>query len=77
VAPIRVTVAEALRYVESRLRENGTAAFRELAAGCPERIHVVMRFLALLELYREGKVDLSQARTFGDIEVRWRTGEAV
>lgn len=76
VAPIRVTVAEALRYVESRLRENGTAAFRELAAGCPERIHVVMRFLALLELYREGKVDLSQARTFGDIEVRWRTGEA-
>ena len=30
-----------------------------------------MRFLALLELYREGKVELAQAETFGEIEVRW------
>ena len=30
-----------------------------------------MRFLAILELYREGKVELQQARTFGEIEVEW------
>ncbi|MFI5393728.1 MAG: segregation/condensation protein A [Myxococcota bacterium] len=30
-----------------------------------------MRFLAILELYREGKVELAQAQTFGDIEVAW------
>jgi len=40
-----------------------------------ERIQIVVRFLALLELYREGKVDLAQAATFGEIDVRWE-GEA-
>ena len=40
-------------------------------ADCDERIHVVVRFLAILELYREGKVELAQAETFGDIEVAW------
>ena len=31
----------------------------------------MVRFLAILELYREGKVELAQAETFGDIEVEW------
>jgi chromatin segregation and condensation protein Rec8/ScpA/Scc1 (kleisin family) len=31
-----------------------------------------VRFLAILELYREGQVELSQATVFGDIEVRWQ-----
>jgi chromatin segregation and condensation protein Rec8/ScpA/Scc1 (kleisin family) len=28
--------------------------------------------LALLELYRDGKVELEQAATFGEIEVAWK-----
>ena len=44
-------------------------------ADCDERIQIVVRFLALLELYREGKVDLAQAATFGEIDVRCE-GEA-
>ncbi len=71
VTPIRFTVADAVRAVEERLGRVGAAPFRELVADCEDRIHVVVRFLALLELYREGKVDLSQAETFGEIEVRW------
>jgi len=71
VAPIRVTVSEAMRAVQDRLGELGATRFRDLVADCEERIHVVVRFLALLELYREGRVDLSQADTFGEIEVRW------
>ena len=47
------------------------ATFRELVADCEERIHVVVRFLAILELYREGKVEFAQAQTFGEIEVAW------
>jgi segregation and condensation protein A len=70
VAPIRVTVSEAIRTVEERLESLGSTRFRELVADCEERIHVVVRFLALLELYRDGKVDLAQAETFGEIEVR-------
>ena len=71
VTPIRYTMAEALAAVEERLGRVGQARFRDLVADCEDRIQVVVRFLALLELYREGKVDLLQAPTFGEIDVRW------
>jgi segregation and condensation protein A len=71
VTPIRYTMAEALDAVRSRLGELGQTSFRDLVADCEERIQVVVRFLALLDLYREGKVDLAQAQTFGEIFVSW------
>ncbi|HEU4356408.1 MAG TPA: segregation/condensation protein A [Actinomycetota bacterium] len=71
VTPIRYTMAEAVAAVQDHLERLRAARFRELVADCDERIQVVVRFLALLELYREGKVDLEQAETFGEIEVRW------
>jgi segregation and condensation protein A len=72
VTPVRYTVAEAMTTLEERITSFGVGAtFRDLVADCDERIHVVVRFLAILELYREGKVELAQARTFGDIEVAW------
>jgi segregation and condensation protein A len=71
VTPIMVTLDEGLRAVQEHLAVNRNARFRELLVDCEERIEVVVRFLALLELYREGKVELSQADVFGDIEVRW------
>jgi len=72
VTPIRFTVADAVLAVEDRLTRDGEALFRDLVADCEDRMHVVVRFLALLELYREGKVDLRQAATFGEIEVSWK-----
>jgi segregation and condensation protein A len=73
VTPIRFTVADAMTAVSERMSERGSpASFRELVADCEERIHVVVRFLALLELYREGKVEIEQAETFGEIEIAWR-----
>jgi segregation and condensation protein A len=74
VTPIRYTMAEAVEAVRGHLDRLGQASFRDLVADCDERIQIVVRFLALLELYREGKVDLAQAETFGEIEVRWEGG---
>jgi segregation and condensation protein A len=74
VTPIRYTMTEAVRAVREQLARRREARFRELVADCEERIQVVVRFLALLELYREGKVELRQAETFGEIEVRWEEG---
>ena len=71
VTPIRYTMDEALQAVQIHLNRTGSASFRDLVADCDDRIQIVVRFLALLELYREGKVDLAQARTFGEIDVRW------
>ena len=74
VTPIRYTVSDAMTAVEERFAasDGRQASFRELVADCEDRIHVVVRFLALLELYREGKVELQQAATFGEIEVEWK-----
>jgi segregation and condensation protein A len=74
VTPIRFTVSDAIEAVEAHLSrlDDGQATFRELTADCEDRMHVVVRFLALLELYRDGKVDLAQAATFGEIEVAWK-----
>jgi segregation and condensation protein A len=74
VTPIRYTMDEARDAVRSHLGRLGQASFRDLVADCDERIQVVVRFLALLDLYREGKVDLAQAETFGEISVRWEEG---
>ncbi|MGZ4132435.1 MAG: segregation and condensation protein A [Actinomycetota bacterium] len=72
VTPIRFTVEDAMAAVQERMVGfGGPASFRELVADCADRIHVVVRFLALLELYREGKVELQQGPTFGEIEVEW------
>lgn len=73
VTPIRYSMAEALSAVERRIEDFGRAAsFRDLVADCEERIQVVVRFLALLELYRDGRVELHQGVTFGEIHVEWQ-----
>ncbi len=72
VTPIRYSVQDAMTAVRERMEGfGGPATFRDLVADCPDRIHVVVRFLAILELYREGKVELQQGPTFGEIEVEW------
>jgi segregation and condensation protein A len=74
VTPIRYTMAEAMSAVERRIEDFGRAAsFRDLVADCDERIQVVVRFLALLELYRDGRVELDQGETFGEVHVTWQS----
>jgi segregation and condensation protein A len=76
VTPIRVSLSDALSEVQDRLRRSGEVRFSELVQDRAERIEIVIRFLALLELYREGKVDLSQGERFGDIRIRWEHADA-
>jgi segregation and condensation protein A len=77
VAPIRASVRDAVEAVLATLPESDAITFRELVAGEPARLEVIVRFLAVLELYKQGLVDLDQATTFGDLVVRRRhDGEA-
>lgn len=71
VAPISVTVDEAVEELRGRLPGAGRLTFRSLTDGLGERMDVIVRFLAVLELYKQGLVDLDQAVTFGDLEVSW------
>jgi len=71
VQPVRMTVREAAGMVMDELaRAGGRASFRELTAGCRHRVEVIVHFLALLELYKLGHLDMDQASSFGDIVVR-------
>ncbi|HVM41527.1 MAG TPA: ScpA family protein, partial [Acidimicrobiia bacterium] len=69
VTPIRVTVREAIDRVLDRLPERGSLTFRRLTAGARERIDVVVTFLAVLELYKRGIVEIDQPTVFGDLVV--------
>jgi len=75
VAPIRASVAEALMELLDLLPALGSVSFRDLTDGIDDRIQVVCRFLALLELYKQGRVDLDQADRFGDITIVWTAGD--
>ena len=76
VAPIRLSVAEAVDELVDELPRAGRITFRRLTGGLVERLEVIVRFLALLELFKQGLVELEQADAFGDIEIRWTGGEA-
>ena len=74
VAPIRATVADAIVDLAERLQFSGRRSFRELTQHVHERIEVIVRFLALLELFKAGAIELDQTDRWGDIGVVW-TGD--
>ncbi len=72
VAPIRASVADAVSALVGELPALGRATFRQLTSAIEERLECIVRFLAILELCKQGLVDLDQTATFGDIVVTWR-----
>ena len=71
VAPIRASVGDAVAVLVERLPVEGSTTFRQLTAGLDERLQIIVQFLALLELYKRGMVDLTQASKLADLEVTW------
>jgi segregation and condensation protein A len=69
-----VSVREQAAVVVDRLRRHGTMTFRALSGDAPDTLTTVARFLALLELFREGAVSFDQVTPMGELTVRW-TGE--
>ncbi|MGH8773798.1 MAG: segregation and condensation protein A [Jiangellaceae bacterium] len=67
----RVSVREQAAVLVERLRRSRSATFRALSADCPTTLHVVARFLALLELYRDRVVSFEQLTPLGELTVRW------
>lgn len=71
VHQVRVSVREHAEIIAERLRRAGTATFAGLCADCEALLEVVARFLALLELYREGLVAFAQEEALEELTVRW------
>jgi segregation and condensation protein A len=65
-----VSVREQAHLVVDRLRRERSTTFRALTADA-DLMTTVARFLALLELFREGVVGFEQATPLGDLHLRW------
>jgi segregation and condensation protein A len=72
---VRVSVREQAAILVDRLRRHPSATFRSLTSDCDSTLLVVARFLALLELYRDGSVAFDQVSPLGELHIRW-TGPA-
>ena len=62
--------AESLLVVEA-LRKSRTLSFRNLIHDADTTMVVVARFLALLDLYRQGALRFEQVMALGDLQISW------
>jgi len=70
-----VSVREQAAVLVDRLRRLRSASFRSLVADAQTTLVVVARFLAVLELYRDGQVAVEQAAPLSELFVRWTGSE--
>ena len=75
ITPISLTVGDAVAELIGELTSSGQATFRRLTIGIDDRLELVVRFLAVLELIKQGLADVQQATTFGDIVISWTGGD--
>jgi segregation and condensation protein A len=69
-----VSVREQATVLVDRLRQQGTMTFRALTSDSSSMLTTVARFLALLELFRDGAVAFQQLTPLGELTVRWTGG---
>jgi segregation and condensation protein A len=67
----QVSVREQAAILVTALQRSRSSTFRALTADCEGTLVVVARFLALLELYREGVVMFDQVTPLGELHIRW------
>ncbi len=65
-----VTVREQAEVIVDRLKRTGTLTFRALT-GDADKLTTVVRFLALLELFRNRAVSFEQLTPLGELTIRW------
>lgn len=71
VSVIRANVADAMTELLDELPRVGRITFRRLTSDLVDRMEIIVRFLALLELFKQGMVEVDQPQRFGDIDIVW------
>ena len=70
----KTSVREQARVLAGRLFDDGAATFGDLVADADGPV-AVARFLALLELFRDGSVDFEQQSPLGELRITWTGGD--
>ena len=66
-----VSVTEESKRVVEALRHSKSLSFRNLISDADSTLVVVARFLALLDLYRQGVLRFDQVVALGELHIRW------
>ena len=66
-----VSVTEESKRVVEALRNSTSLSFRNLISDADSTMVVVARFLALLDLYRQGVLRFDQVVALGELHIRW------
>ena len=66
-----VSVTEESKRVVEALRAGRTLSFRSLISDADSTLVVVARFLALLDLYRQGVLRFEQVMALGELQISW------
>ena len=71
VAPVKLTVAETVEFLIEELPSIGKTTLRNLTRSTVDRVEVVVYFIAVLDLYKQGIVNLTQIESFRDLTISW------
>ena len=66
-----VSVTEESKRVVEALRKSRTLSFRNLCSDADSTLVIVARFLALLDLYRQGALRFEQVIALGELQISW------
>ena len=72
-----VTIEEMMDRLAKRVQSAMTLSFKDFAGTQKEKVEVIVSFLALLELVKQGAVAAEQFGTYGDIRISHTAAEAV
>ena len=72
-----VTIEEMMDRLAKRVQSAMTLSFKEFAGGTKEKVEVIVSFLALLELVKDGAVAAEQFDQYGDIRITNTAAESV
>ncbi len=72
LTPPMLSVEEVVSRLAQELPGLGRTTFRHLTRHARTRQDVVVVFLAVLELFKQGVIELDQIETFGELHVTWR-----
>ena len=70
-----ISLEEMMQRLEARIGQNSYLRFSELRTNEPERKTVIVSFLAVLELFKQGNLIVTQVQRFADIEIELDKGQ--
>lgn len=69
ITPKPLSVDEYVRKIETKLKGHDVKIFSDLTHECESKVELITMFLAVLELYKRGVIELGQVEAFGEIEI--------